>query len=110
MALVELHFTTDSCGLVPKIDWRNSSSQMYFRKQGGLTLQTWVLPSVSENVQNYRFGKGFCGFSVKSEVVDDMWVFCILYPPEDSRSRLTDVVHGGGIILYRCSSEGHPRW
>jgi len=26
---------------VPKIDWRNSSSQMYFRKQGGLTLQTW---------------------------------------------------------------------
>ena len=27
---------------VPKIDWHNASSPMYFRKQGGLTLQTWV--------------------------------------------------------------------
>lgn len=26
---------------VPKIDWHNASSPMYFRKQGGLTLQTW---------------------------------------------------------------------
>ncbi len=41
---------------VPKIDWRNSSSQMYFRKQGGLTLQTWVLPS-AENSRIIFFGK-----------------------------------------------------
>ncbi|CAK9053202.1 unnamed protein product [Durusdinium trenchii] len=26
---------------LPKIEWRNTSSSMYFRKQGGLTLQTW---------------------------------------------------------------------
>ena len=49
---------------VPKIDWRNSSSQMYFRKQGGLTLQTWVLPSV------VSFWPGFFGKSQK------LWMTC----------------------------------
>lgn len=98
---------------IPKIDWKNSSSPLYFRKQGGLVLQTWVLPSACISAMIHSFhplSRNISFRSFHSQVgnnrVDGLLMaagsYFILVRARDVQGGEADRVSSGTHIAHFC--------
>ena len=120
----QLFFCTFSTGLIRLIPsfcrwlWWNYTSQRIHVVSSKDRLEKFFQPNVLSQARGInpanlgaalsrKFQNRF-GVKVKSEVVI---TWSVLHVSAWGQQEQTNwCVHGGGIILYRCSSEGHPRW